>query len=90
MGQRNAELKPVNGLPTETGRAVTWFLATSLGAPVSASHTITGAVFGVGSIFNASAVRWGLAGQVVTAWIIIIPATVLIATGFYGPSCMLF
>ena len=90
MGQRITKLKPVGGFCAEAGGAVTLFMATSLGIPVSTTHTITGAIFGVGSVRNASAVRWGLAGHIVTAWLLTIPATALIAAIFYGLSQVLF
>jgi PiT family inorganic phosphate transporter len=90
MGQRITKLKPVGGFCAETGGAVTLFVATGLGVPVSTTHTITGAIFGVGSVRNASAVRWGLAGHIVMAWIVTIPATALIAAIFYGISTWLF
>ena len=90
MGQRITKLKPVGGFCAETGGAATLFLATALGVPVSTTHTITGAIFGVGSVRNASAVRWGLAGHIVMAWVLTIPATALIAAVFYGVSQLLF
>jgi inorganic phosphate transporter, PiT family len=90
MGQRITKLKPVGGFCAETGGAMTLFLATALGVPVSTTHTITGAIFGVGSVRNASAVRWGLAGHIVSAWIFTIPASALIAALFYGISRVLF
>jgi inorganic phosphate transporter, PiT family len=90
MGQRITKLKPVGGFCAETGGAATLFLATWLGVPVSTTHTITGAIFGVGSVRNASAVRWGLAGHIVMAWVLTIPATALIAAVFYGVSRLLF
>jgi len=90
MGQRITKLKPVGGFCAETGGAITLFLATGLGVPVSTTHTITGAIFGVGSVRNASAVRWGLAGNIVTAWIFTIPATALIAALFYAISQLMF
>jgi PiT family inorganic phosphate transporter len=90
MGQRITKLRPVGGFCAETGGAVTLFLATGLGIPVSTTHTITGAIFGVGSVRNASAVRWGLAGNIVLAWIFTIPATAFIAAVFYGVSMWLF
>ncbi len=90
MGQRITKLKPVGGFCAETGGAITLFVATGLGVPVSTTHTITGAIFGVGSVRNASAVRWGLAGHIVMAWIVTIPATALIAAIFYGVSTLLF
>ena len=90
MGQRITKLKPVGGFCAETGGAATLFLATALGVPVSTTHTITGAIFGVGSVRNLSAVRWGLAGNIVLAWIVTIPATAFIAALFYGVSLWLF
>ena len=90
MGQRITKLKPVGGFCAETGGAVTLFVATALGVPVSTTHTITGAIFGVGSVRSASAVRWGLAGNIVLAWIVTIPATAFIAAVFYGLSLLLF
>jgi PiT family inorganic phosphate transporter len=90
MGQRITKLKPVGGFCAETGGAITLFVATGLGVPVSTTHTITGAIFGVGSVRNASAVRWGLAGHIVMAWVFTIPATALIAAVFYGISRLMF
>ena len=90
MGQRITKLKPVGGFCAETGGAITLFAATTMGIPVSTTHTITGAIFGVGSVRNASAVRWGLAGHIVTARLLTIPATALIAAVFYGLSRMVF
>jgi len=90
MGQRITKLKPVGGFCAETGGAVTLFLATSLGIPVSTTHTITGAIVGVGSTRGASAVRWGVAGNIVWAWIFTIPASALIAAIGYGASLLLF
>jgi PiT family inorganic phosphate transporter len=79
MGQKITKLKPVGGFCAETGGALTLFLATSLGVPVSTTHTITGAIVGVGSVRNASAVRWGVAGTIVWAWVLTIPGSALIA-----------
>ncbi len=90
MGQRITKLKPVGGFCAETGGAATLFLATALGVPVSTTHTITGAIFGVGSVRNLSAVRWGLARNIVLAWIVTIPATAFIAAVFYGVSLWVF
>ena len=86
MGQRITKLKPVGGFCAEAGGAATLFLASYLGIPVSTTHTITGAIFGVGSVRNASAVRWGLAGHIITAWVFTIPVTAVIAAAFYGLS----
>jgi PiT family inorganic phosphate transporter len=90
MGQRITKLKPVGGFCAETGGAVTLFLATALGVPVSTTHTITGAIVGVGSVRRASAVRWGVAGNIVWAWIFTIPAAAFVAAVFYGVSLWLF
>jgi PiT family inorganic phosphate transporter len=90
MGQRITKLKPVGGFCAETGGAMTLFLASAMGIPVSTTHTITGAIFGVGSVRNASAVRWGLAGHIVMAWVFTIPATAFIAAVFYGIGRLLF
>jgi PiT family inorganic phosphate transporter len=79
MGQRITKLKPVGGFCAETGGAVTLFLATSLGIPVSTTHTITGAIVGVGTVRNTSAVRWGVAGGIVWAWILTIPCSAAVA-----------
>lgn len=79
MGQRITKLKPVGGFCAETGGAITLFLATALGVPVSTTHTITGAIVGVGSAQKMSAVRWGVAGNIVWAWIFTIPASAFVA-----------
>lgn len=79
MQQKITKLKPVGGFCAETGGTITLFLATSLGIPVSTTHTITGAIVGVGSAQNAKAVRWGIAGSIVSAWIFTIPAAAIIA-----------
>jgi inorganic phosphate transporter, PiT family len=83
MGQRITKLKPVGGFCAETGGAMTLFLATSLGIPVSTTHTITGAIVGVGSTRRLSAVRWGVAGNIVWAWVFTIPASALVAALAY-------
>ena len=79
MGQRITKLKPVGGFCAETGDAITLFLATSMGIPVSTTHTITGAIVGVGSSCKLSAVRWGVAGNIVWAWVFTIPASAFMA-----------
>ena len=79
MGQHITKLKPVHGFCAETGGAITLFVATAFGIPVSTTHTITGAIVGVGSTRRASAVRWGVAGNIVWAWIFTIPASAFIA-----------
>jgi inorganic phosphate transporter, PiT family len=90
MGQKITKLKPVGGFCAETGGALTLFLATSLGIPVSTTHTITGAIVGVGSTHRMSAVRWGVAGNIVWAWILTIPASAFVAAVAYWLSLKLF
>jgi PiT family inorganic phosphate transporter len=84
MGLRITKLKPVGGFCAETGGAITLFLATSLGVPVSTTHTITGAIVGVGSVTSASAVRWGVAGRIVWAWVLTIPCSAAIAAASWA------
>jgi PiT family inorganic phosphate transporter len=79
MGQRITRLQPVGGFAAETAGAISLFTATSLGVPVSTTHTITGAIVGVGSTRRVSAVRWGVAGRIVWAWVLTIPASAMIA-----------
>ncbi|MGJ7485079.1 anion permease [Variovorax sp. LT2P21] len=90
MGQKITKLKPVGGFCAETGGALTLFLATALGIPVSTTHTITGAIVGVGSVQRASAVRWGVAGNIVWAWIFTIPASAFVAAFAYWVSLQVF
>ena len=90
MGQKITKLKPVGGFCAETGGALTLFLATGLGIPVSTTHTITGAIVGVGSTQRASAVRWGVAGNIVWAWIFTIPASAFVAALAYWISWQIF
>ena len=90
MGQRITKLKPVGGFCAETGGAVTLFMATALGIPVSTTHTITGAIVGVGSVQRASAVRWGVAGTIVWAWVLTIPASACVSALAYWLSNQLF
>jgi PiT family inorganic phosphate transporter len=90
MGQRITKLKPVGGFCAETGGALTLFLATALGIPVSTTHTITGAIVGVGAVRNASKVRWGVAGNIVWAWVLTIPASALVAALSYYVGRALF
>jgi inorganic phosphate transporter, PiT family len=79
MGQKITKLKPVGGFCAETGGAITLFLATGLGIPVSTTHTITGAIVGVGSANKFNAVRWGVAGGIVWAWVLTIPCSAFVA-----------
>ncbi|MEY4098976.1 MAG: hypothetical protein RL300_147, partial [Pseudomonadota bacterium] len=90
MGQKITKLKPVGGFCAETGGAVTLFLATALGVPVSTTHTITGAIVGVGATRRASAVRWGVAGNIIWAWILTIPASAFVAAVAYAISMRMF
>ncbi len=90
MGQRLTKLKPVHGFCAETGGAITLFLAALLGIPVSTTHTITGAIVGVGATQRASAVRWGVAGNIVWAWILTIPASAFVAAVAYWISLQIF
>jgi PiT family inorganic phosphate transporter len=83
MGSRITRLTPMQGFCAETGGAITLFLATHLGVPVSTTHTITGAIIGVGSAKRTSAVRWGVAKDIVIAWVVTMPAAGLVAAVFY-------
>jgi PiT family inorganic phosphate transporter len=74
----------MQGFCAETGGALTLFGATWLGIPVSTTHTITGAIIGVGAARRVSAVRWGLAGNIVIAWVVTMPAAALISAAVYG------
>ncbi|MBB3461156.1 inorganic phosphate transporter [Rhizobium sp. BK377] len=84
MGSKITRLNPMQGFCAETGGALTLFGATWLGVPVSTTHTITGAIIGVGAARRLSAVRWGIAGNIVIAWIITMPAAAAIAAACYG------
>ena len=90
MGQKITKLKPVGGFCAESGGAFTLFFATMLGVPVSTTHTITGAIVGVGSTQRASAVRWGVAGNIIWAWILTIPASAFVAALAYWASLEIF
>lgn len=90
MGQKITKLKPVGGFCAETGGAMTLFFATFLGVPVSTTHTITGAIVGVGSTQRASAVRWGVAGGIVWAWVLTIPASAAVSALAYWLSLQLY
>ena len=83
MGQKITKLRPVGGFCAQTGGAATLFFATALGIPVSTTHTITGAIVGVGATKRLSAVRWGIAGTIVWAWILTIPCSALISAIFW-------
>jgi PiT family inorganic phosphate transporter len=84
MGSRITRLTPMQGFCAETGGAITLFLATSLGIPVSTTHTITGAIIGVGASRRVAAVRWNVAKDIVVAWVITMPMAAFIASAFYA------
>jgi PiT family inorganic phosphate transporter len=83
MGQKIAKLKPVDGFSAETSAAISLFIASAFGIPVSTTHTITGSIMGVGSLRRFTAVRWGVAGQIVWAWILTIPCAAAISALVY-------
>jgi PiT family inorganic phosphate transporter len=89
MGSRITRLTPMQGFCAETGGAATLFAATALGVPVSTTHTITGAIVGVGAARRVSAVRWNIASSIVTAWVVTIPASALISALTYGIVALL-
>jgi len=84
MGSRITKLKPVGGFCAETAGAITLFGTALAGIPVSTTHTITGAIVGVGSVNRLSAVRWGVAGRILWAWILTIPASAAVAAGVFS------
>jgi PiT family inorganic phosphate transporter len=90
MGMKITKLKPVDGFCAETGGSVTLFTTAALGIPVSTTHTITGAIVGVGSVHKFSAVRWGVAGRIVWAWIFTLPCSALIAAAAWWLGGFLF
>lgn len=83
MGQKVAKLKPIDGFCAESGAAATLFMSSAFGIPVSTTHTITGAIMGVGSIKRMSAVKWGVAGRIIWAWILTIPCSAIISSAAY-------
>ena len=83
MGSKVTKLKPVGGFCAETAGAITLFGTALAGIPVSTTHTITGAIVGVGSTHRISAVRWGVATRIVWAWVFTIPASALVAIATY-------
>jgi PiT family inorganic phosphate transporter len=83
MGQKLSKLKPVDGFCAETGAAIMLFISSAMGIPVSTTHTITGAIMGVGSIKRFSAVKWDMAGRIAWAWVITIPAAAAISAASY-------
>jgi PiT family inorganic phosphate transporter len=83
MGTRITKLRPVGGFCAETAGATVIYLASHFGIPVSTTHTITGSIVGVGSAQRLSAVRWGIAGRIVWAWVFTIPASAIMAAVSY-------
>ncbi|MDO8663201.1 MAG: inorganic phosphate transporter [Candidatus Omnitrophota bacterium] len=83
MGQKVAKLKPIDGFCAESGAAIMLFVSSALGVPVSTTHTITGSIMGVGSIKRLSAVKWGLAGRIIWAWVLTIPCSAIISALAY-------
>jgi inorganic phosphate transporter, PiT family len=90
VGSKITRLSPMRGFCAETGGALTLFLATALGVPVSTTHTITGAIVGVGAARRTSAVRWNVAQGIVVAWVLTLPAAALIAAAVYGIVALFF
>jgi PiT family inorganic phosphate transporter len=89
MGQKVAKLKPVDGFCAESGAAIMLFISSLLGVPISTTHTITGSIMGIGSLQRLSAVRWGVAGNIVWAWILTIPCSAGIAAISYFAAASL-
>jgi inorganic phosphate transporter, PiT family len=83
VGSKITKLVPMGGFSAEAASAATLFISSALGIPVSTTHVITGAIVGVGSLRHRRAVRWGVAGRIVWAWILTIPASALIAGAMY-------
>jgi len=90
MGQRITKLKPIGGFAAESGGAISLFMATYFGIPVSTTHTITGSIIGVGSAQRVRAVRWGVAGNIIAAWVVTIPASALIAAAAWWLGWQIF
>lgn len=90
MGNKLSKLRPVDGFCAETGASMVLFGASAIGIPISTTHTITGAIVGVGSLKGARAVKWGVAGNIVWAWIITIPAAAAISALFYWLAALAF
>jgi PiT family inorganic phosphate transporter len=88
MGSKITKLQPVHGFAAETGAAIAIYTATALGVGISTTHTITGAIVGVGATRRLSAVRWGVAGRIVWAWLLTIPGSAAIAALTYA-ACRL-
>ena len=83
MGQKVTKLRPVDGFCAETGASISLYIATFLGVPVSTTHTITGAIMGIGSLRRLSAVKWGVAKRIAWAWVLTIPCSALVSAVTY-------
>jgi PiT family inorganic phosphate transporter len=90
MGQRITKLKPVGGFAAECAGSIALFMATNFSIPVSTTHTITGAIIGVGTVRGTSAVRWGVAGNIVIAWLVTIPASAAISALAWWFGALIF
>lgn len=90
MGQKVAKLKPVDGFCAESGAAIMLFISSAFGIPVSTTHTITGSIMGIGALKRMSAVKWGVAGRIVWAWVITIPCSAIISALAYKASTVFF
>jgi PiT family inorganic phosphate transporter len=90
MGMRITTLKPIGGFCAETSGAITLFLATHMGVPVSTTHTITGSIIGVGAVNKLSGIKWGVAQRIVWAWVVTIPFSALVAAGCFVAGKALF
>jgi inorganic phosphate transporter, PiT family len=90
MGQKLSKMRPVDGFCAETGAAVTLYVSTALGVPVSTTHTITGSILGIGTIKKASSVKWKIANNIIIAWILTIPAAAIISAFFYWVITYIF
>ena len=88
MGSKLTRLNPMQGFCAETGGAITLFAATFAGVPVSTTHTITGAIVGVGTARRTSAVRWGVASNIVVAWVLTLPAAGLVSAACYAVTTL--
>ena len=90
LGQRVYNIEPASGFAAQATGGATIYLATHLGYPLSTTHVISGAVMGAGATQRFSAVRWGVAGNIVTAWVLTIPAAAIVAGAFYWPVQAIF
>ena len=89
MGSRITRLTPMQGVCAETAGSITLFMATGLGIPVSTTHTITGAIVGVGAARRATAVRWSVAQEIVMAWVVTMPAAAVLGAAFYSLASLM-